>query len=125
MVGVDNDETALQVARENLSRNGIENHAHLLVSGNLGDCIRGGFDVVCANILTHVILELLPHIPARLNHGGMFLGSGILAAHADRVADRIQSLGMQIVEMREKDEWLAVVAKSDENAAGDPIKGKP
>jgi ribosomal protein L11 methyltransferase len=106
--GVDNDPVAVSVAEKNLRANGIDPFS--LFSGNLVERIHGDFDMVAANILAEVILELLPTAMPVLKESGIFICSGIIAAKKEGVLSGIQAQGLTVIEMLEKDGWVAIAA---------------
>ena len=81
VAGVDIDPQAVESARENARRNGVE--ADLRLAGDLPD---GGYDVVVANILTNPLKALMSLLAARTRPGGRIALSGILAEQAGEVA---------------------------------------
>ena len=107
--GVDNDDVAVGVAEKNLLANGIE-HFHL-AAGNLVATIDATFDVVAANILAEVILDLLPDVAAVLEPEGLFICSGIITAQRNAVLSRLQKRGFAVVDVLETDEWVAIAAR--------------
>ena len=48
--------------------------------------IRGRFDLITANILSSVLIEMAPRLKARLRPGGYLVLAGILAREAEQVA---------------------------------------
>jgi len=111
LVGVDNDEVAVSVARENLVRNGIRTGEFELKSGNLVDEVQGTFNLVTANILSEVILVLLDPVLAVMASGSTLICSGIIEANRDKVAAKMKALGLEIIEVREQDGWVAIAAQ--------------
>jgi ribosomal protein L11 methyltransferase len=107
--GVDNDAMAVTVAEKNLRANGIH-HFHLN-TGNLVDTVDHTYDLVVANILAEVILELLPDVAAVLNRQGVFIGSGIISSKKSEVWSGLEDNGFQVIDSREKDGWVAVAAQ--------------
>lgn len=77
----DNDPVAVDVARENAERNG----ALLELTVEPVEVIPGTFDVVVANILANVLVELAPSLAAKVAPGGVLLLSGILGPQEDEV----------------------------------------
>jgi ribosomal protein L11 methyltransferase len=86
----DVDPVAVEVARENARRNG----AALEVSGTTVDRLAGAFDVVVANILANVLVELAPALAARLAPGGTVLLAGILRPQEAEVRRAYLALGL-------------------------------
>ena len=77
----DNDPVAVRVARENAERNG----ASLELTVDPIERIPGTFDVVVANILANVLVELAPSLCEKVASGGVLLLSGILGPQEDEV----------------------------------------
>jgi len=111
LCGGDRDGTAVRVAAENLRRNGVDLRRTCLVQGALAAPFRGRFDVVVANILTHVIIELLGDLPRLLAPGSVFICSGIIVQNRDLVAGKLCEAGLKPVEILEKEGWVALAGK--------------
>jgi ribosomal protein L11 methyltransferase len=109
--GGDRDEMAVRVAAENLRRNGIEVRRVCLAQGSLAAPFRGRFDLVAANILTHVIIELLADVARLLRPGGIFICSGIIDQSKDLVIDHMMGKGFDILEIRQKEGWVAMAGR--------------
>jgi ribosomal protein L11 methyltransferase len=107
--GVDNDAVAVGVAEKNLLANGIEDFS--LAAGNLVDEVDRTFDLVVANILAEVILDLLPVVAAVLNLRGVFICSGIIASKKEPVLAGLQENGFDAIEILEKETWVALAAR--------------
>jgi ribosomal protein L11 methyltransferase len=112
LAGGDRDGLAVRIAAENLARNRIGPEGVQLVQGSLTAPFRGRFDVVCANILTHVILELLGDLPRVIASGGIFICSGIIAENKNLVLDGLKHTGFEILDVRLQDGWAAIVGRS-------------
>lgn len=70
------------------------------------------FNVTLANILAHVLLELLPAGLGRtLAPGGALILSGIKAEQAADLRQALATAGLQVVEERQQEGWVALVAK--------------
>jgi ribosomal protein L11 methyltransferase len=77
----DNDPVAVDVARENAERNAVA----LELTVAPVEAIAGTFDVVVANILANVLVDLAPSLCAKVAPGGVLLLSGILGPQEDEV----------------------------------------
>ena len=111
LCGGDRDEMAVRVAAENLRRNGVEPRRICLAQGSLAEPFRGRFDVVAANILTHVIVELVGDVMRLLKPGGIFICSGIIESNRDLVAGKMRDVGLDVLEIRQKEGWVALAGK--------------
>jgi ribosomal protein L11 methyltransferase len=108
MTGVDSDPLAVDVAAENLRKNGVPEDRFAIRTGDLIAGIDRTFDVVAANILTPVILRLLDGVKRVLSPGGVFIASGILEENVETVAAPMREMGLGIVETRAWEDWAAL-----------------
>ena len=119
--GIDNDQTAVNVAAGNLKLNGFKKPDIRLICADLVEGIRQKYDIIAANILSHVILLLLKDIRQVLKPDGIFIGSGIVDKNEKQVVDAMRNVGFEILEVSSKDEWVAIagrlMAKSREHGA--------
>ena len=109
--GIDRDETAVQVAAANLKLNSIQSRRYEVKAANLIDETNDTYDIIAANILTHVILELIADIRRVLNPGGFFICSGIIEKKQNQVTRALQKIGFNIIETAAKEEWVAITAR--------------
>jgi ribosomal protein L11 methyltransferase len=107
--GVDNDPVAVTVAEKNLLSNRID--PFRLFTGNLVEAVHQAFDIVTANILAEVILDLLPTLAPVLKDGGIFIASGIITAKKDMVLSGLREKGFGVLQVLEADGWVAVAAR--------------
>jgi ribosomal protein L11 methyltransferase len=108
--GVDKDPAAVAVARDNLRLNHVPDSTFGLAAGNLIQAVKGRFDLVAANILTEVIVRLLDDLARVLTPQARFICSGMIRRNTHRVEKGLRRLGLAILERREKDQWVALVA---------------
>ena len=73
--------------------------------------IREKYDIVAANILSHVILDLLKDIRRVLKSGGVFICSGIVDKNEKQVVASMKNIGFEILEISSKDEWVAIAGR--------------
>lgn len=111
IVAVDTDAAALKIAAENLVRNGVEPERCRMILGRLVDRVTGCFDLVVANILTDVILELLLDLHRVLEPGGIFICSGIITRHKEQILQAMMERQHDILAVDELDGWVAIATK--------------
>ncbi len=109
--GVDHDETAVPIAVDNLRRNGIEAQQFFVNCANLAEGIKERYDIVVANILSQVILDLLNDIRSVLKAGGIFICSGIVDKNEKQVVAAMKNIGFEILEISTQDEWVAIAGR--------------
>jgi ribosomal protein L11 methyltransferase len=109
--GIDKDDTAVKVATANLKLNSIASHRFEVKTADLIEETSGTYDIIAANILTRVIMDLIVDIRRVLNPGGIFICSGIMEKNQGRVAGALQDNGFDILETAAKEEWVAITAR--------------
>lgn len=108
--GCDNDETVIDVAKENALKNLVECTFEL----NTADKIDDKFDFVCANILHHVLAEIMGDLKNIMNTGAIMSLSGILDEKKGVVLDAINRENLELLEEIHQDQWTSfVVRKAD------------
>jgi ribosomal protein L11 methyltransferase len=113
--GIDKDETAVKIAAANLKLNSIQPRKFQVTAANLVDETRDTYDMIAANIFTHIILNLLTDIKRVLNPGGMFICSGIIDKNTDQVTAALRDIGFETVEIAAEEGWVAITSKLKAN----------
>ncbi len=109
VVAVDTDMNAVVVARRNARANNVA-HRIRLVHGSVAD-VSGTYDIVLANILAHVIIEMAhTGIATRVRSGGTLIASGILSEQATEVRTALEKVGLHVIAQHEKEDWVALIA---------------
>lgn len=117
-VGTDLDPCAVEAVRQNMEANGIREEDFTMMIGNIITekevqdkvgylC----YDIVVANILANVLVELTPVITAQLKPGGVYITSGIIQEKEESVAEAVRAAGMKIVEVTRQGEWVSITAR--------------
>lgn len=104
---VDIDATAVRVATENIAGNNLAGR----ISVRQGDLLQGTAgkaDIIIANIIADIIIMLLPDIPGKLNAGGTFLASGIIADRQQDVAAAAAKVGLRVDAVDTKGGWIVM-----------------
>lgn len=113
-LAADTDPEAVARARENVARNGCAKtvdvaRGSLDVAQNAWPDDR--FDLVIANILGDVLMELVDEgLPGFVAPGGALLLSGIRAEQAARLASRLAGAGFAVAARRDDGDWVALLA---------------
>jgi ribosomal protein L11 methyltransferase len=89
IIAVDIDPTALENARANARLNGVEKSIRF--SSVPLASIHRHFDLIMANILSHTLIELAPHLKRIAAPGGRLILGGFLADEADGVLSHYRS----------------------------------
>ena len=127
ILAIDIDEEAVRAAKENIEENlflkvsdtldkNMEDPIYepniRVIKGDLTEGVDYKADIVVANLLTDLIIRFAPDAAKHLNPGGLFITSGILIEHEDKVLDAFRDAGfnMDTVSILEKGEWCAISA---------------
>jgi ribosomal protein L11 methyltransferase len=110
ITGVDTDPVAVSVAAENMIRNRITPDKFQVFSGNLTTGVDGRFEVVCANIRTHVIHHLMGVIRDVLTPGGLLICSGITRRGREEILAEMHFQGLALIDELTDAEWVAMAA---------------
>ncbi|MFH1980939.1 MAG: 50S ribosomal protein L11 methyltransferase [Pseudomonadota bacterium] len=113
-LGIDLDPVAVTVARENLSRNDVPADRFELREGDLAGAVSGRYDLVVANILSAVVIRLLPQIPMVCAPGACLIFSGIVQKNQESVLAAMADHGLDILAVRALDDWVAVIGRGPE-----------
>ncbi len=113
--GIDNDEMAVSVARQNLARNYIPKGKYEIKTGNLTHDLNSRYSLVAANILSEIIVQLADDVQNVMLPGAFFICSGIIESKQKMVADKLTSVGFYILETRIEEEWVAMVGRLARN----------
>lgn len=110
VLGIDIDPTAVEIASENVKKNGREGEIKIIL-GDLTKDIDYVADMVVANLMAEIVMTLTEYIKDHLNKGGIFISSGILTEKCDMVMEKIRAEGLRVVEVMNQGEWSAIAAR--------------
>ena len=105
----DFDPEAVRVARENARKNGVETQVRPV----RGDITRlplksaRQFDLVCANLISNLLMAEKRRIVNRLKSDGTLVLAGILAAEFPEVARTFTGVKMKLISKRVENEWCS------------------
>ena len=112
-------EVATGATLENARRNGVAGQIRVQLIDPHGSADQQVFpssgqpaaDMVVANIIARVIIELAPAFAAASRPDALLIASGIIRERADEVAGAVESVGYRIDERLSEDEWVTLVAR--------------
>lgn len=108
ITAVDIDEVAVRVTKENCRINGAES-AVAASKGVLTDIPGMKADIIVANIIADVIVDIAGNTRSYLKNGGIIIASGIIKERGDDVLEAYGALGFVKEALLEMGEWVAVV----------------
>jgi ribosomal protein L11 methyltransferase len=109
VVAIEIDHDAIENAEQNVTANGVSECVDV-VEGDAGVILPllAPVRVVLANIISSVLIELLPLIGASLDVGGQAILSGILLEERDAMLEGLDSAGWSVQREDTEDEWWSV-----------------
>ena len=110
VVARDHDPEAVEVAREVLEANGMEEAVRLEL-GSTDGLSPAGFDGVVANIVAPFFLEHAGEVAALLRPGGVLLATGILEEEAPAVQASLARAGLASVSRHEASPWTLIAGR--------------
>ena len=118
-VGTDLDPCAIEATYENMKVNGILEDRYEVMIGNIIDDREvqdkvgyGCYDIVVANILADVLVELTPVIVNQLKPGGIYITSGIIDDKEQTVVEAVKEAGLEVIDVTYQGEWVCVTARA-------------
>ncbi len=105
--GVDNDPQAVETARRNAAINGVADRTDF-TDTPVGELCHTQYDVILANIIAPVILELFEDMLMRLKPGGRFLASGLVEKSVGQIETAMQQAGFTDIKRLRQGDWYAL-----------------
>lgn len=105
---VDIDEVAIRVANENLEKNDIKDIVDL-EKCEIGELPIEKYDIIVANIVTKVLIEIKEEIRKRIKPGGTVILTGIIREKYPELLKEYVTIGFKLKNKLTKKEWVAVV----------------
>ncbi len=103
VVAIDNDQLAVDNAKENLERNACH---RITVEKGDADSLRGrSFDVILANIERNTLLKAMQAMYDALNPDGVLFLSGFVVTDRHMLVDAAKAVGMRIEERSNDGDW--------------------
>lgn len=117
-VGVDIDENAVHIAKENAALNNIYTDRFTTYCGDVTEDTAiqekigyNKYDMIAVNIIAQIIMGMSFTFTKFLKRGGIVIASGIIKKYLDEVVENFKGLGFEILEINESEEWVSVVGQ--------------
>ena len=117
-VGIDIDPKAEDIARENAAYNDFASPRFTALTGNVTEdkalmeqLAAKEYDLVLVNIVADVIIGLSPVLPNFLTETSTLICSGILDVRLEDVIAALESAGLTVTAVKEKEDWRCVTAR--------------
>lgn len=113
----DIDEKAVDIAYENAALNQVGRDRYTVRAGDvltdrtLRQEMGEGYDIVAANIVSDVIIALIPAVRRLMKPGGWFLASGIIDSRAEEVRGALEAGGFTVEEANASEGWFSFLCR--------------
>ena len=107
-VAIDNDPEAVRVATENINNNNLQQ----TISTSATDLINiaGSFDLICANIVHDVLVDMAPTLARLLAPGGRLVLAGILRGRQEENIIKVyRELNISLLRAAHEEEWVSLL----------------
>ncbi|HIP92522.1 MAG TPA: 50S ribosomal protein L11 methyltransferase, partial [Thermotoga sp.] len=99
---------AVEIAKENALKNEVEIE---VIESNLLEKVKGKYDMIVANILPEVLLELLEDVHKVSHNETVLILSGITREKEKLLLDKAKLKGWVLVDRKIEDEWICFMMK--------------
>ncbi len=111
VLAVDKDREALKATANNFEVNGISERLTMVEGDLSGEVagLEGKFDIIVANIIAAVIIDILPLVRKALKPAGLFIAGGIIKDKKGKVLSAAQANHIHVMEIREEGDWVTLL----------------
>jgi ribosomal protein L11 methyltransferase len=109
VTALDISEVAVDVARRNVAANSVADRVQVGL-GSIDTVTDERYDLVLANIIASVLIELAHALAAALEPRGALLASGIIQERADTLRQAFAAAGLTLSEQESEEDWWLFVA---------------
>lgn len=113
VLATDISDEAITAANENISLNDLTNIK--LKKTSLLDNVQGKYDIIVANILAEILLDLIPQLNKHLYEGGQVIFSGIDCSQVAKIKKALSENGFQVVLSMQSGRWIGLIIERKDN----------
>lgn len=114
VTALDLDPVVIDNANKNFGANlGVDVARTRLLEGSMDVVLGDSFDVIVANIESHLVRPLLPAIAAALSPGGVALFSGLLESERTRFLEWLADVGLTVFNTWSKNHWFSCCSRGN------------
>lgn len=114
VVGLDFDSVAVEAATANVEQAGLAGSVAIRQADS-PRAFEGQADLVVANIIAKVLVDIAGELSEKVRPGGTVIGSGIVTERVDDVRKAFEAEGLRVVEERVDGDWVALIAERVED----------
>jgi len=111
LTGIDTDEVAIDVARQNLAKNKINPRLFDLSCTSLDKTDKRPYHFIVVNIIAQVIISILPEISLRMTQDTTIVLSGIIKDRQKDVIAVLETYDLYVIHEEYADEWVTLAVR--------------
>lgn len=111
MTGIDIDEVAVEISKKNLEKNKVSPLLYSLACTTLDQTPEKTYDLIAANIIAQVIVDVMPDLERRIAPGGVAILSGIIRERKPDVLAALETSNLHIYHETNEGDWVALAVK--------------
>ena len=113
VLATDISDEAITAANENISLNNLTNIK--VQKTNLLNKVTAKYDIIVANILAEILLDLIPELNEHLNSNGKVIFSGIDCDQIEKIRTALTTNGFQIILSMQQGRWIGLIIERKDN----------
>ena len=113
VLATDISDEAITAANENISLNNLTNIK--VQKTNLLNKVTAKYDIIVANILAEILLDLIPELNEHLNSNGKVIFSGIDCDQIEKIKTALTANGFQIILSMQQGRWIGLIIERKDN----------
>lgn len=111
VLAVDIDQRAVANARDNLLQNGVEGTSAEVRQGSIDQIRCDRFDLIMANIQSHILRPMLRSVREHLKLGGRVVFSGLLDREERTFRSVVEEVELDVERIQARKNWICIVAQ--------------
>ena len=113
VLATDISDEAITAANENISLNNLTNIK--VQKTNLLNKVTAKYDIIVANILAEILLDLIPELDEHLTSNGKVIFSGIDCDQIEKIKKALTANGFQIILSMQQGRWIGLIIERKDN----------
>ena len=110
VLALDTDNIAVDATRQNVERNGLSSQIEVDQGSAMFAQGNAPYDLIVANILASVIIDLAKSLSQLLKPGATLISSGIFIDRGDNVVAALEKVGLPVREKKQEGDWLCLIS---------------
>ena len=111
LTGIDTDEIAVEISRKNLEKNKVSPLLYTLACTTLDQTPKTPYELIAANIIAQVIVDVMPDLEQRMAKEGIAILSGIIQERKPDVIAALDASHLQVIHEITQGEWVALAVR--------------